>query len=133
VTEGSKPKFGVGYLLPPTEKQFKKGQSGNPFGRPKGAKNLRTVIKEAASKKLSVIEDGKRKKKSKMDLMVTQMMNKAANGEARFTQMAFEQFRNIENRPVSDRDSNAFEEADQPVIAQIIARIRRTTEGNSNE
>src|ERR1700737_5496884 len=82
-----KPNFGVGYLLPPAEKQFKKGQSGNPSGRPKGAKSLRTVIKEAASKKLSVVEDGKRKKKSKMDLMVTQMFNRAAQGEARFTQM----------------------------------------------
>jgi hypothetical protein len=128
-----KSKFGVGYLLPPTEKQFRKGQSGNPSGRPKGAKNLRTVIKEAASKKLSVVEDGKRKKKSKMDLMVTQMMNRAAQGEARFTQMALDQFRNIESRPGADSNSNVFEEADLPVIAQIIARIRRNTEGNSNE
>lgn len=126
-----KPKFGVGYLLPPTEKQFKKGQSGNPSGRPKGAKNLRTVIKEAASKKLSVIEDGKRKKKSKVDLMVTQMMNRAAQGEPRFTQMAFDQLRNIENRPGTDQNNNVLEEADQPVIAQIIARIRRGAEGGS--
>jgi Family of unknown function (DUF5681) len=132
VTE-RKPQFGVGYLLPPAERQFKKGQSGNPSGRPKGAKSLRTVIKEAASKKLSVVEDGKRKKKSKMDLMVTQMFNRAAQGEARFTQMALDQYSNIENRLGADRNSNVFEEADLPVIAQIIARIRRTTEGNSNE
>jgi hypothetical protein len=128
-----KSKFGVGYLLPPAGNQFKKGQSGNPSGRPKGAKNLRTVLKEAASKKLSVVEDGKRKKKSKMDLMVTQMMNRAAQGEARFTQMALDQFRNIESRPGADSNNNVFEEADLPVIAQIIARIRRNTEGNSNE
>lgn len=120
-----KPKFEVGYLLPPTENQFRKGQSGNPSGRPKGAKSLRTVIKEAASKKLSVVEDGKRKKKSKMDLMVTQMFNRAAQGEARFTQMALDQYSNIENRPAADRNSDVFEEADQPVITQIIARIRR--------
>jgi hypothetical protein len=127
-----KSKFGVGYLLPPTEKQFKKGQSGNPAGRPKGAKSLRTVIKEAASKKLSVVEDGKRKKKSKMDLMVTQMFNRAAQGEARFTQMALDQYSNIENRPGPD-NSNVFEEADRSVIANIISRIRRATDVNSDE
>jgi hypothetical protein len=123
----------VGYAEPPKSGQFKKGQSGNSSGRPKGAKNLRTVIKEAASKKLSVVEDGKRKKKTKMDLMVTQMFNRAAQGEARFTQMALDQFRNIENRPATDHSNNVFEEADQPVIAQIIARIRRVSEGGSNE
>jgi hypothetical protein len=123
----------VGYAEPPKSGQFKKGQSGNSSGRPKGAKNLRTVIKEAASKKLSVVEDGKRKKKTKMDLMVTQMFNRAAQGEARFTQMALDQFRNIENRPGTDPNNNVFEEADQPVIAQIIARIRRGTTGGSNE
>jgi hypothetical protein len=123
----------VGYAEPPKSGQFKKGQSGNSSGRPKGAKNLRTVIKEAASKKLSVVEDGKRKKKTKMDLMVTQMFNRAAQGEARFTQMALDQFRNIENRPGTDQNNNFFEEADQPVIAQIIARIRRGTTDGSNE
>jgi hypothetical protein len=128
-----KPKNGVGYLQPPAANQFRKGQSGNPAGRPKGAKSLRTVIKEAGSKKLSVVEDGKRKKKSKIDLMVTQMFNRAAQGEARFTQMALDQYSNIENRPAADGNSPAFEEADLPVIAHIIARIRRTTEGNSNE
>lgn len=125
--------FGVGYQRPPAKKQFKKGQSGNPSGRPKGAKNLPTVIKEAASKKLAVIEDGKRKKKSKMELMVTQMMNRAAHGEARFTQMAFDQFRNIENRLGTDQNNDVFEEADRPVVAQIIARIRRGERGGSNE
>jgi hypothetical protein len=124
---------GVGYAEPPKSGQFKKGQSGNSSGRPKGAKNLRTVIKEEASKKLSVVEGGKRKKKSKMDLMVTQMFNRAAQGEARFTQMALYQFRNIENRPGTDPNNNAFEEADQPVIAQIIARIRRGSKDGSDE
>lgn len=132
MTKG-KPQSGVGYSKPPTEGQFKKGKSGNPAGRPKGVKNLRTVIKEAASKKLTVVEDGKRKKKSKMDLMVTQMFNRAAQGEPRFTQMALDQFRNIECRPGAEVVTNYFEEADEPVIAHIIARIRRGTEGGSNE
>ena len=47
--------------------------------------------------------------------------------------MALDQFRNIENRAGTDQNNNVFEEADQPVIAQIIARIRRGTADGSNE
>ena len=34
----------VGYGNPPQHTRFKKGQSGNPRGRPKGTLNLATVL-----------------------------------------------------------------------------------------
>ena len=36
----------VGYGNPPKESRFKKGQSGNQRGRPKGSKNLKTDLAE---------------------------------------------------------------------------------------
>jgi len=36
----------VGYGNPPKESRFKKGQSGNRRGRPKGSKNLKTDLTE---------------------------------------------------------------------------------------
>lgn len=36
--------YEVGYGKPPSDKQFKKGQSGNPMGRPKGSRNKKPLI-----------------------------------------------------------------------------------------
>ena len=40
--------YPVGYGKPPLQSRFKAGTSGNARGRPKGSKNLKTLVKEAA-------------------------------------------------------------------------------------
>jgi Family of unknown function (DUF5681) len=49
----------VGYKCPPRDHQFRPGQSGNPGGRPKGARNFKTELREELSE-LVTIREGKR-------------------------------------------------------------------------
>lgn len=51
--------YAVGFCRPPTATQFKKGQSGNPSGRPKGSKNFATEVKEAFGRKIVIQENGR--------------------------------------------------------------------------
>lgn len=39
----------IGYKKPPRHTRFRKGQSGNPKGRPKGTQNLKTDLAEELS------------------------------------------------------------------------------------
>ena len=52
----AKPGYEVGYGKPPKETRFKPGQSGNPGGRPKGAKNKRPGMHEERMKDIILDE-----------------------------------------------------------------------------
>lgn len=73
--------YKVGYKKPPTATQFKKGQSGNPKGRPKGSTNFATMFKQVMDEKVVVREaNGKARTITKFRAAITQVMNKAAAG-----------------------------------------------------
>jgi hypothetical protein len=75
----------VGYRRPPVGTRFRAGQSGNPRGRPKGARNLSTVVAAALSERVAVNENGRRRRITKLEAAVKQLVNRAASGEARAT------------------------------------------------
>jgi len=78
--------YEVGFGKPPVHSQFKKGQSGNVRGRPKGKQNLVTVINRALNEKIQIVEKGRRKSITKLEAAVKQLCNKAAQGDARSIQ-----------------------------------------------
>jgi len=75
--------YEVGYGKPPVATQFKKGQSGNPKGRPKGTKNLATDIREEVSQQLSINEGGSHQVISKQRALVKALVAKALSGDVR--------------------------------------------------
>jgi len=65
----------VGYGKPPTRRRFKK--SGNLKGRPKGSKNCKTIVKAVANEPYTVLENGKRRRRSTLDLVLLRLRNMA--------------------------------------------------------
>src|SRR3954447_7242336 len=75
--------YKVGYGKPPQHTQFRKGRSGNPKGRPKGARSLASIWSSVWNEKLTVTENGRRRRISKRQAAVKQLANKAASGNQR--------------------------------------------------
>lgn len=73
--------YEVGYGKPPKATRFKKGQSGNPKGRPKGCLNVATIVERTMSQKVQVKENGRTRTCTKLEVAITQLANKAAGGD----------------------------------------------------
>jgi hypothetical protein len=77
----------VGYGKPPQTTRFRKGQSGNPRGRPRGSRNFASLVDEALAEPVMINENGRRKKATKLQVIVKQLVNKAAQGDHRSIQL----------------------------------------------
>jgi len=87
--------YEVGYRKPPKHAQFKKGQSGNPRGRRRGSRNYRIRFHEIINEKVTITENGRRRRMAKFDVAWRQTMNKAAGGDFRAMKLlldAYERF-----------------------------------------
>jgi len=90
----------VGYGKPPRHSRFVKGQSGNPRGRPPGAKNLKTLLSKALNELVIVTENGGQRKISKREAIVTQLVNRSAQADLKAIQILLAMLRDIEGHAV---------------------------------
>jgi len=118
--------YEVGYGKPPRHTRFKKGQSGNPRGRPSGSKNLATVLSEALNELVIVAENGGRRKITKRQAIITQLVNQSAKADWRATKILLDILQAIESRSESaPAETSSFSEADEKVLEQLRARFSK--------
>jgi hypothetical protein len=75
--------YPVGYKKPPKHSQFKKGESGNKKGRPKGAKGLKTIVRDVFAQKVVVRSANGSTRMSKMEAIVHKTAEKSFAGDIR--------------------------------------------------
>ncbi len=81
--------YTIGRARPPSHTRFEKGVSGNPKGRPRGSRNHRNVLKKELEAKVTVTENGKRYKVTKLEMMVKQQSVKALKGDLKALEWLF--------------------------------------------
>src|ERR1700745_2678639 len=116
--------YELAYGKPPRHTRFAKGQSGNPRGRPAGTKNLRTLLSEALNETVIVTENGGRRKVTKRQATITQLVNRSAPADFRAIKILLDIVRDIERQTEPTAPETAdFSEADEKVLEQIRARF----------
>jgi hypothetical protein len=81
--------YAVGYCRPPLETRFKKGQSGNPNGRSKGRRNVKSEIEEIAYKTVKVKDGDTTRQFTLLGANVLAHAMKGAKGDHRSSALIF--------------------------------------------
>ena len=123
---------------PPRKGQFKPGESGNPKGRPKGTKSLKTHILDQLMRKVVVVEHGQRRQVTRAEAIAIQLVNKAASGDPKGLAAILHATRQFDEAAADASQAVLAYAEDQLVMQGIIERIREAGEaeqaiGNRDE
>jgi Family of unknown function (DUF5681) len=73
--------YRVGYGRPPTASQFQAGQSGNPRGRPKGARNASSMARDALERPINIKVKGTSRKMTVRKASYLRLAERAVAGD----------------------------------------------------
>jgi len=117
--------YQVGFGKPPRSTRFKPGQSGNPAGRPRGAKNFAVAIEQELVTRVTVTENGRRRRISKREVIAKHLVNKAASGDLKAIPLLLNEARAHQSNLADAGSDQVFDTPeDRKVLDGIIARIR---------
>lgn len=112
--------FKVGYGRPPKEHRFKPGRSGNPKGRPKGAKNEETILNNLLNRKIEIREAGRSRKISVLEAVLLKFAEEALRGNPKAATFLLDRYRPTESNEVSTEERSR---EDQEILDAFAARI----------
>jgi hypothetical protein len=75
--------YKVGFRRPPVHTRFKPGQSGNPSGRAKGSKNLKSLFHQILNEQIPLLEGTQCKKITKAEAVIRRLVIGALKGDSR--------------------------------------------------
>jgi hypothetical protein len=118
--------YEVGYGKPPTHSRFRPGRSGNPKGRPKGTKNLKTDLIEELGEKILVREGEQARQVSKQRAVVKTLMARALKGDTRAASLLLSMMmRLIDTGEGGESQDEPLQENDLAILRDYEARVRQ--------
>jgi hypothetical protein len=124
--------YDVGFGKPPKHTRFRKGTSGNPKGKPKGTRNLATILERTLREKVVINENGMRKTITKLEAALKQLVNKAASGDLAAMRQLSALAGSAEIEAAASQKESSMVEADRKIMNRLLERLQ-TSNGRNND
>ena len=123
--------YKVGYCRAPEKDRFQPGKSGNPKGRPKGSKSLKTIYRSAFEKSVAIKIDGKPTNMMPKEIAMHRQAHKAMEGDHKATMLMLQ----LEGQfaPPDDTLTPEVIAADLSVLDNILALRALTKEAEHDQ
>jgi Family of unknown function (DUF5681) len=107
-------RYDTGYGKPPKQHQFRPGQSGNPKGRPKGAKNAATLLQDILGRRIEVRTGSTLRKMTVLEAILTRFADSALKGDTKSAAFLLQRY-NTPEAP-DEHATNATAPDEQEII-----------------
>ncbi len=124
--------YEIGYRKPP-KNQFPKGRSGNPSGRPRGSKNLATIVLRESRQRVRVQGPNGARTVTKLEATVMQLQNKAAQGHLASQREMLSLVRMAEEVSSGMSARDVVAETDQQMLQSILRRMKEIGNPESSD
>ncbi len=120
----------VGYCKPPKHTRFKPGQSGNPNGKPRGSRGLRTELQSELGELMTITENGKSRRIPKRRIVIKALTAKALKGDVRAAEKIMQLVIQAEGFEDPKSDHNRLSDADRQIIDYLLGRTDADKSGS---
>jgi len=112
----------AGYGNPPRHTRWKKGQSGNPAGRPKNARGLRTDLRAELVSRMDIRMNGQVVSGTRQQLMLRTLSARAASGDIRATRILIDLVMQVFGPEDHGGGEKRLSAQDQQILDALLAR-----------
>ena len=117
--------YKTGYKKPPRHTRFKPGQSGNPTGRPKYAKNLKTDLEEELQETIFVREGETRKQVTKQRAMLKALTARGVQGDTRAASLVVDMVYRLVHTDAPEASEEPLDDEDIAILDAYERRFSR--------
>jgi hypothetical protein len=120
----------VGYGMPPRAHQFKHGESGNPKGRPEGAKSEATILHELLQQKISLNERGRTRRITVLEGIMRRIAEDSLKGNIKSAAFLLNRLQAMSS---GETDESGLSDDEQTVLETYLKKYRSELNPNKDD
>jgi hypothetical protein len=120
----------VGYGKPPRANQFKPGKSGNPKGRPRGAKSEATILQDLLQHKIGLSEHGKTRRITLHEAILRRIAEDCLKGNTKSAAFLLNRYHAMTS---NEPDESGLTDDEQSVLETYLKKFQSNLDPNKDD